>query len=163
MALADAALSVYAIAGSANFVLSGTVSETASASDTVSTSGAFGATVAETANAVDQVAADGQVQGSIAESASATDSVSSTAVFPKSVSESAAAADTVSVLGAFTAALSESAPATDTFTVTDQMRLYWYLSFASVVPPPVGQGPGNPGVMKGGYRLEPLRPPRYLP
>ncbi len=69
------------------------------------------------------------------------------------IAEIASAEDTVSGLATYNLTVAESASATDTYPVT-QTGLVWFLSFADVVPPPEGEGPGNPGKLKGDLRYE---------
>lgn len=158
MALSDAALSELPLSAFTSETLDVSVSETMSATDSVSALAIFESAVVETMSAGDVPSADGIVGGTISEAASATDVFDASGIFPASVTETTSASDAYSATGTLAAAVVESAPISDELEPT-QYSMFWFLSFEDVVPPPEGEGPGNPGILKKGLRQRRVYPP----
>jgi len=93
------------------------ISETATASETVSMLAAFGASISETATASETVATTAVLNASISETATASETVAAAASFVVTIGETATASETVAMaLGAATFAvdISETATASET-------------------------------------------------
>ncbi len=154
-----------------------TVTETVSAADAQAALAVFASSLTDAANALDSVTVVGTVSDSVSEVAAAADTVGVTGVQGVVIAESVTALDTVTLGTLILAAIAEAASASDTVTliipVVDeiveealaadeysvvQYRQTWFLSFERVVPPPTGQGPGNPGELFGDTRLQ-IYPP----
>lgn len=157
MAISDAAIASYAIAGSSQAPAS-VIAETTSATDTVSSLASFASSLAETTSATDAPASTGTFFVSVAETTSAVDTVNiGGSTFDVTVTEAASALDALIATGPFHLEVAESAPASDTFDPL-QKRRSWFLSFADVVPAPSGEGPGNPGKLFGDFALTQIYP-----
>lgn len=146
------AFGAYINSGTAPPIDDGVV-EAATATDTVISLTDFTAAVSESASAADIVEIVGDWGGTVTEVASAADTVSVAGALSASVSESAAAADTTSAIAVYNVAVAEACAAVDEVSARKYI-LTWFLSFADVTPPPQFQGPGNPGKLKGDFRLE---------
>ncbi|MGE3293834.1 MAG: hypothetical protein AB7O95_20900 [Geminicoccaceae bacterium] len=90
------------------------VSESASATDSVSGAGVLVGAISEAATAADIVASQLEAVGAISEAGSAADSVASLLSAAGEISEAASALDSVASLAVLVAALAETATATDT-------------------------------------------------
>jgi hypothetical protein len=100
---------------SAVAIFASSTSESATATDAVTAVAVLASTVSETAAASDACSAAAVLAASCSEAAVATDSVTCAAVFAAAVSEAAAATDVVSCAAVFVTSLTESATATDTY------------------------------------------------
>jgi hypothetical protein len=131
------------------------VAETASAADTVSAIGPWYVVVAEAASASDGVSSSGDIFGeALQEVTSALDTVSlGSPIYGASIVEAASAVDTIVFLSPYHEYIVEEAPASDTVSMQGLRRGGWYLSFDHVSPAPLGQGPGNLGVLHGAYYI----------
>lgn len=98
--------------------ITGSISETLSATDTVTASAVFASAVAETAAAVDTITASAITAAAVAETGSASDSVSATVTFNAVVAETLAAVDTPSALLVLIAQVNETLAALDTQTAS---------------------------------------------
>ena len=98
------------------------LSESVSASDSLSAAAAFGGALAEAASAADALAAVAALAGDLSEAASASDVVSAAAAYADALSEAASASDAVSATAQMAGALSESVSASDAVSSTAQME-----------------------------------------
>lgn len=133
----------------------GTVAETSSLTDTVSVAAStWIGVVGETASALDTLDALEIDAVDVAEALNATDTVTVPGVvLHTTIAEVAVAQDVVASHANYNVNNTELASAEDTVSSRKYTRK-WFLSFAQVVPPPAGQGPGNPGKLFGSFRLE---------
>ena len=97
------------------------ISESASASDSLSALAVFGGALSEAASAADTLAASAALAGALSEASSAADVVAAAAAFSGALSESASAADSVSASLVRVGGLTESASADDALSSSAQM------------------------------------------
>ena len=101
------------------------ISESASASDSLSALAVFGGALSESASAADTLAASAALAGALSEAASAADVVAAAAAFAGALSEAASASDDIDAsIGAATyaVALDESVSASDVLAASAQMN-----------------------------------------
>lgn len=158
MAIADFAIATLVIAGSGSATYAASISESASAADTVASGGIFGRAVSETATAVGTVAAGGVQSASVSEVAAALDSITLSTAILVSVYEASEPTDIYTVTSPFHEYIEEFTAPSDEYDVV-QYRQTWFLSFERVVPAPTGQGGGATGELFGQTRLQ-IYPPR---
>ncbi len=132
------------------------ITESASAVDSVSSLSGFVASITETGTALETISALATSGLSIVETAVALDTVAAVAVWARAIIEVAVAVDEISAVS--TEHVDEFASAADRIPVVQQRRTKWFLSFAQVVPPPVGQGPGNPGKLFADFKSVQIYP-----
>jgi hypothetical protein len=94
------------------------VTETATAAETVSATVVFAAALTEAATATDTPSTTAVFVSSLTEAASSDDAVSTTATFAASVSEAGSATEAVSTSAVFAASTTEAATATDAYAST---------------------------------------------
>lgn len=114
VSISEAATAVDTVAAKAIFKPA--ISEAASAVDTVSTRAIFRPAISEVANAVDTPSTRAIFRPAVSEAANAVDTPSTRAIFRPAISEAASAADNVTSSGKFRLALIEAAAAADSVT-----------------------------------------------
>ena len=90
------------------------VSETSTASDSISALGVFGGVVSETVNISDSVTGGLLFQSDISETVTGLDSIDAVLIFNRSVDESAIAADSISTIATLNSVIAELVTGTDT-------------------------------------------------
>ena len=100
-------------AGGGGSIYDVSISESVSASDSLSALAVFGGALSESASAADTLAASAALACALSEASSASDVVSAAAAYAGALSEASSASDAVSASASLTGALSESASAAD--------------------------------------------------
>lgn len=112
---------VFYSAGGGGSIYDVSISESVSASDSLSAAAAFGGALAEAVSAADALAAVATLAGDLSEAASASDVVSAAAAYAGALSEAASASESASAFSVRSAELSEAASASDAVSSTAQM------------------------------------------